>query len=135
MNQIAQAQWRIVAEHRHRMIRLTLSGLFTLDDVARMDHERRSKIGSLRCGYNRHLALCDVRDTCLSTPEVATALQIAIGNPLFRAKRCAMIVSSALARIQARRVVNRADVAWFEEPGAAEAWLLQPDQARMLAQA
>lgn len=121
--------WTITTEPNRRLLRLTLAGQFTLADVAAMDRERQRAIGTLRCGFNKHLALCDVHATELSTPEVAAALQQAIGQPLFRAKRCAMVISGAVARIQARRVVGRDDIAFFEMPEEAEAWLMRMDTA------
>lgn len=121
-----RADWTITTEPDRRILRLTMSGMFTADDVRRMDHERQRAIGQLRCGFNRHLALCDVSATELSTTDVADALRQAIGQPMFRARRCAMVLSGTLARMQARRVVDRPDVAFFDTVAEAEAWLMRP---------
>ncbi|MBA3878256.1 MAG: hypothetical protein C0500_00890 [Sphingobium sp.] len=109
------------------LIRMTLGGFFSLDDVERLDAERRRALAALNCGLNQHLTLCDVAACQLSTPDVVAALQRVIGNPLFRSKRCAMVVRGALARMQARRAVQRADVAMFDTRAAAEAWLFTAD--------
>lgn len=116
-------------EPSRRLIRMTLGGFFTLDDVRRLDVERRRALSALNCGLNEHLTLCDVVACELSTPEVVAALQSVIGNPMFRSKRCAMVIRGALARLQARRAVQRADVAMFESHPEAEAWLLNAEVA------
>jgi len=38
--------------------------------------------------------------------------------------RTAIVMTRALAKIQAKRITNNPNVAIFEEPGAAKAWLL-----------
>ena len=56
--------------------------------------------------------------------QVVAALRAVIGRPDYRSRRCAMVVRGALARIQARRAVDRGDVMLFDDPAAARAWLL-----------
>lgn len=109
------------------LIRMTLGGFFSVADVEKLDAERHAALLRLRCGLNQHLSLVDVRACELSTPEVAAALQKMLGNPIYRSRRCALILNGALARMQARRVVQRADVAMFDDVDAATAWLLAPD--------
>lgn len=118
------ARWSIAIDRPRRLVRVKLEGMFNLDDVRAMDQERHRAITRLGCPPNQHLFFCDATGTHLSTPEVAAALHHAISNPLFRAKRCTIVVSSMLARLQARRVVDRADVQLFDDLAKAEAWLL-----------
>ncbi len=118
---------QIAIEPSQRLIRMRLSGFFTLDDVRNFDRERQSAIGRLQCGFNQHLTLCDVAECQLSTPEVADALQRAIGNSLFRSRKCAMVVRGALARLQAKRVVQRPDIRMFDSITEAEHWLMKDD--------
>ena len=106
------------------LLRATLSGFFTLDDVAHYEIERRRALDRLGCQPNRHVTLCDVSGCQLSTPDVVAALQRVIGDPRYRSLRCAMVVPGTLAKLQARRVVQRGDIAMFDDPLAAEAWLL-----------
>lgn len=110
------------------LIRMKLGGRFTLDDVRAFDLQRQHAIAKLRCPFNRHLTLCDVRDCELSTPDVVSAIQAVIGNPLFRSRRCALIVSGALKRLQARRAAPHDTVALFDDPTEAEHWLLTPEK-------
>lgn len=116
---------QIILEPERLLIRMTLAGFFTLEDVRRFDQERQLAIGKLRCGINQHFTLCDVSGCELSTPDVAAALQRVIGNPIFRSRKCAMVVRGALARLQAKRVVQRQDIQMFDQIADAEAWLME----------
>jgi len=117
-------RWSIEADRERELLRMTLSGAFTTLDVARLDLERKAAIGALKGRFNHHRALIDVRGCDLSSPDVAQALQVAIGNPVFRARRCAMVVGSNLVKMQARRVVQRPDMLFCESLDEAERWLL-----------
>ncbi len=92
-----------------------------------MDLARKSAIGELKCRFNQHLALIDVSGCDVSTPDVAAALQAAIGNRVFRASICAMVVATSAVRMQAKRVVSRSDIYFCNDVAEAKAWLL--DQA------
>ena len=118
--------WTFAIDQQRRLVRITLAGNFTTDDVERMDLARKGAIGSLRGRFNDHLALIDVSACAPSPPDVAAALQAAIGNPVFRARRCAMVVSTGLIKMQARRVVDRPDMLFCATIDEAEARLLEP---------
>lgn len=118
------AKITITTDPAHRLMRMTLGGFFQIADVQKLDHERRLAFRQLGCAMNEHLTLCDVSQCALSTPEVVAELQKVIGNPIYRSKRCAMVVPGMLARLQARRAVQRDDVAMFSTLAEAERWLL-----------
>ncbi|MBY0519969.1 MAG: STAS/SEC14 domain-containing protein [Sphingomonas sp.] len=118
------AAWKFDTDPAKKLLRIRLSGTFSVADVEQMDLERKGAIGTLRCRFNDHRVLIDVSRCDLSTPDVAEALQAAIGNPVFRAGKCAMVVASALIRMQARRVVNRPDMRFCTSVEEAEAWLI-----------
>lgn len=123
------ATWQIDGDPATLLIRMVLKGFFQVDDVRRFDADRRAAIRSLNCGLNRHLMLCNVSQTALSTPDVVEALKLAINNPLLKARRCAMVVPGALAKMQARRTVLGGDMRMFDTTEAAEHWLLAADSA------
>lgn len=118
------AAWKFETDPAHKLLRITLSGTFSVANVEQMDLERKGAIGLLKCGFNDHVVLIDVSRCDLSTPDVAEALQTAIGNPVFRAGKCAMVVATTLIRMQARRVVNRPDMRFCASVEEAEAWLI-----------
>lgn len=118
------ARWTIETEPAKGLLRMVLAGTYSVADVERLDLERKSAIGALKIAFNHYVVLIDVRGCDISSQDVAAALNTAIGNPVFRARRCAMVVASTLVRMQARRVVDRPDLQFFEDPAEAEAWLL-----------
>lgn len=118
--------WTFSIDRARRLVRMSLSGTFTVADVERMDVARKSAIGSLQGQFNEHIALIDVTGCGPSTPEVAEAIQAAIGNRVFRARRCAMVVPSATIKMQARRVIDRPDMVFCASVAEAEAWLFAP---------
>ena len=115
------------------VVRTVLSGFFDLEDVARYARERNVAIRKLGCLPNRHLTLIDATTCQLSTPDVVAALQGVIGEPGYRSLRCAMVVPGALAKMQARRAVQRSDVGMFDTLEEAERWLLSDSADRVAA--
>lgn len=123
MGRVMPGHWSFAVDHHRRLVRIDLAGDFTIEDVERMDLGRKGAIGTLRGRFNDHLALIDATGCAPSPPDVAAALQSAIGNPVFRAQRCAMVVASGLIKMQARRVVNRPDMLFCTTLAEAEAFL------------
>ena len=115
------------------MVRTVLLGFFELEDVSRYRRDRNRAIVALGCPPNRHLTLIDATACQLSTQEVVAALQGVIGEPGYRSLRCAMVVPGALAKMQARRAVQRGDVGMFDTCAAAERWLLAEPAERAAA--
>ena len=115
------------------VVHTVLAGFFELEDVARYRSDRNCAIAQLGCPPNRHLTLIDATACQLSTQEVVAALQGVIGEPGYRSLRCAMVVPGALAKMQARRAVQRGDVGMFETLAAAEHWLMADTAERVAA--
>jgi len=118
------AQIDIAVHPSQRMLHLRLSGHFTLADVARYEVEFGKALRKLGGLPNAHLTLCDVSATAVSTRDVGEALQRVITRADYRSRFCAMVVQGALARMQARRIVDRPDVMIFDDVASARAWLL-----------
>ena len=115
----------VISVHRvHRMLHVRLAGFFTIADVAQYETAFRRAVIDLGAGPNQHLTLCDATEAALSTVEVTAAFQRVIAKPENRARRCALVVEGALARIQARRTADREDVMVFDNVPAAQKWLL-----------
>ena len=114
---------------RRGLVRTVLAGFFELDDVARYRDARNRAIARLGFPPNRHLTLIDGSTCKVSTQEVIAALQGVIGEPGYRSRRCAMVVPGVLAKMQARRAVQRGDVGMFDTLAAAEEWLLAEPEA------
>ena len=79
---------------------------------------------SLRCGRNEHVTLVDIRAMKIQAQEMVSAFRAMIVAPETRARRLALVVGNSTVRMQVRRLVVSPDIACFDEPTAAEFWLL-----------
>ena len=48
-----------------------------------------------------------------------------MASPDIRSRKLAFVCASNLARLQAQRLTDREEVRFFDDAGAAEAWLMQ----------
>jgi hypothetical protein len=109
------------------LVRITMQGLFTLDDVAEFVRERSRAHRDLGCEPNMHLTLNDVRGMKIQSQEVVTAFREMLDDPEHRSRRLAFVVAQTLARGQLIRALSRRKARCFEDPASAEAWLLTED--------
>ena len=115
-------------DHLRGLVRITMKGLFTPDDVADFVRERRRVHRDLGCGPNMHLTLNDVRGMKIQSQEVVTAFREMLGDPDQRSRRLAFVASRTLARGQLIRALSsRREARCFEDVASAEAWLLAED--------
>ena len=117
----------IAVDPRRSLLRITLSGFFQLEDVARFAERKRFAHAELRCPPNRHVTLADVSACKIQPQTVVGAFAGLIGDPRYRARRIAFVTGSSLASMQVRRLINgAADMRLYADPELAEAWLLEP---------
>src|SRR5688572_7316516 len=109
------------------LVRITMQGLFTLDDLADFVRERRRMHRDLGCAPNMHLTLNDVRGMKIQSQEVVTAFREMLTDPEHRSRRLAFVASPTLARGQLIRALSNREARCFEDPASAEAWLLAED--------
>jgi hypothetical protein len=114
---------------RDRMlIRASLSGFMTPDDVRDFIHAEQMAAASLSPRSGHHLLLVDASQCALQSQEVVAAFQHAVSNCLLKARRIAVFTGPTLSRMQAARILNRDDAKAFNDPAQAEEWLLAPDE-------
>lgn len=123
------AQYSIEADRPRDLIRIRMSGFFSLDDVEGFRAARRAAHDALDCAPNEHLTLNDLRDMKIQSQEIVVAFREMLADPAFRSRRLAFVVNSTLARGQLQRALADRDARCFEDPYEAEAWLLEPDAA------
>ena len=123
------ATFSITAEADRDLVRISMGGFFTPEDIGRFVEARRRAHAQLRCGPNRHLTLNDVRGMKIQPRESVEAFQAMLADPAYRSRKLAFVVGATLARMQLERALSgRRDTAFFEDPAEAEAWLLQPEE-------
>jgi len=117
------AHYRITTDDARCLLRIELGGFFEADDLAALAAEKALAIGRMRCGRNRHVTLCDVSACKIQTGDIAEMFAGMIADPAFQSRRLAIVTGSSLARLQVRRMLERADAACFSDVASAEAWL------------
>lgn len=118
------ADYAIIAEPEHSLIRIRMRGFFTPEDIAAFLEARRVAHRQLACGPNQHVTLNDVREMKIQSQEIVDAFREMLADPAYRSRRLAFVVSPTLARTQLARAIASRDAQCFEDPAAAEAWLL-----------
>lgn len=118
--------YSIQSDARRRLVTIKIVGLLTSEEVAQLYHEEHRLILEMGCRVGEHLALVDLTECKIQLQDVAAAFQKQITSS-GRAKRLAMFTGSSLARMQARRLMQRADADLFSTREEAEAWLFQDE--------
>jgi hypothetical protein len=107
------------------LIRIVMTGLFTVEDVAGFLAARREAHAALGCAPNRHLTLNDVREMKIQPQETVAAFHSLLADTEYRSRRLAFVVSATLARSQLMRALAGRDSRCFDDPLAAQIWLLE----------
>lgn len=112
-----------------QLIIAELSGFLSVQDV--VDFERR-KVAAARAmglGGGEFDLLVDTVQCDIQPQDVIAAFQNMIANTPCRARRVALVHAASLARMQARRALNRDNVALVDTRAEALEWLHQAAMA------
>lgn len=107
-----------------------MSGFFTLEDIDAFLAARRRAHAELACGPNEHLTLNDLREMKIQSSESVAAFREMLAAPEYRSRRLALVVASTLAQSQLMRALDGREARCFDDPAAAEAWLLEGQTKR-----
>ncbi|MBC9033267.1 hypothetical protein IAG41_12785 [Sphingomonas sp. JC676] len=118
------AEYSIQVDPSRDLIRIRMSGFFTLADVDGFLAARAKAHAELTCRRNAHLTINDLREMKIQSQEIVDAFRAMLAAPEYRSRRLAFIVSSTLARSQLGRALANRHARCFEDSDAAEAWLL-----------
>jgi hypothetical protein len=111
------------------LVRIRMGGLFSREDIEGFVEARREAHRALRCPPNAHVTLNDVREMKIQPADIVEAFREMLSAPEYWSRRLAFVVGPTLTRNQLMRAASGRDVRWFEDPSAAEAWLLEEDEA------
>lgn len=121
-----RGSYTIEAEPAHDLIRMTLTGFFDIETIRAFGAARYPVIARLGCARNQHITLCDIAGCSLQSQESVAAFQQVLGEGDIRSRKLAMVTGSSLAWMQARRILNRDELACFDTEPEAMQWLLAP---------
>lgn len=121
------AHFTVRAEPSRDLIRITMSGFFTPDDIQAFYDARAAEHARLTCGPNQHVTLNDVSTMKVQAQDVVAAFQSLLADPAYRSRKLAFVVNRTLARSQLMRALNGRTAKCFENRVEAEQWLLAHD--------
>ncbi len=117
------AHYEIDADPPRGMIRVRLAGFFEAEDVRSFALRYREELA--RVPGTGHLTLADIRAMKIQAQDIVAAFSQFMALPDIRSRKLAFVCASNLARLQAQRLTDREEVRFFDDAGAAEAWLMQ----------
>ena len=121
------ANYTFEIDRARSLVRIAMSGLFTLADIDAFLRDREKAHAELGCGPNRHLTLNDLRGMKIQHQEVVTAFRDMLAAPEQRSRRLAFVAGPTLAKSQLMRALSGRDARCFEDVASAEKWLFGAD--------
>ena len=121
------AHYTFEIDRARSLVRITMSGLFTLADIEAFLRDREKAHAELGCAPNRHLTLNDLRGMKILHQEVVTAFRDMLAAPEQRSRRLAFVAGPTLAKSQLMRALSGRDARCFEDVASAEKWLFAAD--------
>lgn len=105
-------------------VRIKLSGLLTLQDVADFANAQLAAYARLASVQRKHRTLCDVSDCKIQLQEVVQAFRQLLADERLMSAQMAFVVGNSPARMQIRRLIMRDSCRFFDTVAEAERWLL-----------
>lgn len=106
------------------LVRITLAGFFSPDDVDRFVAARDAAHRQLRCAPNAHATIVDMRAMQIQAQETVAAFQHVLADPRMVSRRLAFVVARSLSRLQIKRAAAEREAAYFTSIEEAECWVL-----------
>ncbi len=127
------AEFSINVEPDRDLVRIVMSGFFSLDDIQAFLDARCEAHKQLRCGPNQHLTINDLRGMKVQAAEVVGAFQKMLAAPEYRSRRLAFVVTPTLARSQLMRAAAGRRPRCFASLLLAEAWIFSSREDESIA--
>lgn len=121
---MSAASFTIELDPARDLVRIRLSGFFSVDDVARFQAELLLAHRRLACSRRGGpLTINDISDMAIQSQDVVARWGAFLADPAHRSRRLAFVVGSTLARMQLQRVIGGRDAKVFTAADEAEQWL------------
>src|SRR3546814_20172976 len=120
------ATYSFEIDRARSLVRITMSGLFTLADVDGFVRDRREAHAALGCAPNRHLTLNDVTGMKIQHQEVVTAFREMLAAPEYRSRRLAFVAGPTLAKRPLMRPLSGRDARCLQELARAQRRVFAP---------
>ncbi len=121
---MSPASFTIELDPSRELVRIRLSGFFSVDDVGRFQAELLLAHRRLGCGRKGGpLTINDISGLAIQSQDVVARWSAFLADPAHRSRRLAFVVSSTLARMQLQRAIGGRDAMVFTDTDEAERWL------------
>ena len=104
-----RAKFDISVNVERSLVRMTMSGFFSSEDIAQFVIARDEVHHMLQCRPNQHLTLVDIREMDIQAQDCVVAFQRVLADPSKVSKRLAFVVARSLARMQIQRAADSRD--------------------------
>lgn len=105
-----------------KLVRMKLSGMLTVEEVAELYRQEHAAILAMGCPLGEQIVLADLTECPLQLSQIVDAFQASMGRPEM-AWRLAIVTGLSLSRMQARRLAQREGIRIFATVEDAEEWL------------
>ena len=128
-HQLGDRMFSITTEPHRKLVRLSVKGMLTLEQVQELYRQEHEAIRAMGCNLGEQLVIVDLRECPLQLQDIVNAFQKSMESPA-KAQRLAMVTGTSLSKMQARRIMKRNDAALFDTIAEAEAWIFSADQRK-----
>lgn len=117
----------IAAHPRRKLLRVTLQGFFTVEEVGAFARAAQEAVASMGCRTGDWVHICDISEMKLQSQEVAEAFTRVVNQPERRSRKLAIVTGQSPVRMQIKRVLTRPDAGVFKTALEAERWVSESE--------
>jgi hypothetical protein len=127
---MSSAKYSIDVDPARDLVRVSLSGFFTAEDIDRFQAELQIEHRKLGCDKRGGpLTINDLTEMAIQSQDVLARWGEFLANPTHRSRRLALVVASALGRMQLQRIIGDRNAQVFTDVREAEQWLFADSAA------
>jgi hypothetical protein len=107
------------------LVHVELEGFWAESDFSKFMDDLHSAVTKLRCKPGEHLLLCDLTRLNVMSQDIVSYVMSELNSEGPRdARWIAIVVGSALLKLQMQRMLLRANAQIFDDVGSAHEWLM-----------
>ena len=117
--------YKIGLDLTNDLVELDLQGFWTESEFDQFIVDERAALNKLQCQIGKHVLLCDLTNLNVVAQDVGTRIATDLNSQGPRdAEWIAIVINSALLKLQFQRLLTRSNAQIFDEATTAREWLL-----------
>lgn len=120
-------QFTIETDKGRNMLRVAMSGFFTVECVGRYRAAIDAVTAELGGPPDAQVMTNDISAMTIQSQDIVDAFRAVMADPRYAERRVGFVVPSTLARVQLSRVIGSRTAQMFATAEEAEAWLFGRD--------